>query len=167
MLNHEGMGILGHAGDFSQSEVLVATVIVKGDHGGQFALCSGRFQDEGFGWRAKGKLPLQMLDVESIELQLMLNGGGGSEGDGGSGSPPPAAAGAGLSGAEVQQILTLVINSLYANWLGCRPSVHEVELTGPTDYTSIFQACDGVFRSLWPRWLRSISNTQTPGLGRS
>lgn len=39
----------------------------------------------------------------------------------------------------------------FAKWLGCKPVVHQVELTNPTDYVSIFKAADGVLARLMDR----------------
>jgi transcriptional regulator with GAF, ATPase, and Fis domain len=41
------------------------------------------------------------------------------------------------------------VNQLYSRWLDHPATVHEVTLSSPTNYDAVFQATDGVLRSLW------------------
>src|SRR3990170_547366 len=38
-----------------------------------------------------------------------------------------------------------------AKWLGCKATVHQVEIANPTDYLSIFKAADGVLARVLDR----------------
>ena len=51
------------------------------------------------------------------------------------------------------------VNDLYSAWLGQEATIHQVTLTSPTDYTSIFHASDEVCRGLWVRFRRERFET--------
>jgi hypothetical protein len=65
--------VVGDLGDFSPAEVFVPAVIVQGQHAGQTPLSRSGLEKHGFGRRAVGQLPTEMLDVQSVIHELMLH----------------------------------------------------------------------------------------------
>jgi DNA-binding NtrC family response regulator len=47
------------------------------------------------------------------------------------------------------------VNKPCSDWLGCNSKTHKVTLPNPTDYKSVFEETDRVFRSLWGRFRKA------------
>ena len=75
MLGHHRMNIRTDVADLPRAEILIAAVVVEGDHRRKLALGSSGLEDDRFGGGTVRELPREMLDIESVELERVLDFG--------------------------------------------------------------------------------------------
>ena len=69
------MRVSRHANQLPGPEVLVASVIMQGQHTGEFSGCPHRLHEYRLSGRTIGQLPRHVLEREAVELHRMLHDG--------------------------------------------------------------------------------------------
>ena len=73
MLLHHRVDLVADLGDLPPAEILVAAMIMQPEHDGESAPCAGWFQEDRLRRRSIRELPGQVLNMQTVVVQLVLD----------------------------------------------------------------------------------------------